>query len=146
MIYDLLKRHEGVRKKPYKCPAGFLTVGVGWNIDANPLPKDIAAYLKKNGEITDDMVDRLLFISVGAATLNCYGLFPDFENFTENRQMALIDFVFQLGGAGAAKFVNSIAMINTGRWEDAAENMMKSAWAKQTPKRAAEITQMIEEG
>jgi hypothetical protein len=37
-------------------------------------------------------------------------------------------------------------MINTGRWEAAAENMMKSNWAKQTPNRAREITKMIEEG
>ena len=28
-----LKRHEGVRLKPYRCPAGRLTLGVGRNLD-----------------------------------------------------------------------------------------------------------------
>lgn len=147
-IYELLKKHEGKRNKPYLDNAmpPKKTIGVGWNIDANPLPADIDSYLKAHGEITDEMVNTLLSISVKRATADCRDLFPAFDEFTENRQMALIDFVFQLGKKGASRFVSSIAMINTGRWEEAAENMMKSLWAKQVPNRAKEITQMIEEG
>ena len=145
-IPEFISKHEGRRKKPYKCTAGKNTIGVGWNYDDNPLPSYIADYLKKHGEITDEMVDYLLQISISTAKADCHTLFPDFDNFSENRRMALTDFVFQLGLIRASYFVNSIAMINTGRWEEAAENMLKSNWAKQTPKRAAEVTNLIEVG
>lgn len=145
-VYELIEQHEGRRKKPYKCTGGKNTIGVGWNFDDNPLPEHIADYLKEHGEITDEMIGYLFEVSVGRAEDDCHALFPDFDNFTINRKMALTDFVFQLGRKTASDFVHSIAMINTGRWEEAAENMMKSRWAKQTPTRAEEVTALIEMG
>ena len=145
-IKELLKKHEGVRNKPYKCPAGFNTIGVGYNFDANPLPSDIAGYLKKNGKITDGMIDRLLFMSVSAATADCHSLFPEFDNFAEARRMALVDFLFNIGKRRAMGFLKAIAAINTGRWKDAAKEMRDSAWFSQVKGRAVEITEMIEEG
>lgn len=145
-IKELLIKHEGVRNKPYKCPAGFNTIGVGYNFDANPLPSDIADYLNKNGKITNDMIDRLLFLSVSTATADCHSLFPEFDNFTEARRMALVDFLFNIGKKRAMGFRKAIAAINTGRWEDAAKEMRDSNWFRQVPNRAKEITEMIEEG
>jgi lysozyme len=145
-IESFIERHEGRRKKPYKCPAGANTIGVGWNMDANPLPKPIAEYLKKHGEITDDMINILLNISVSNAIKDCLDLFPTWDNITLNRRMALIDFVFQLGKTKALKFHHTIAAINTGRWEEAVEYMRESVWFKQVPKRAQEVTDLIEAG
>jgi lysozyme len=145
-VYELIKKHEGERLKPYKCTANKWSIGVGWNFDDNKLPEDINKYLTEHGEITQEMSDRLLTISVGWAARDCRALFPEFDTFSGNRQIALIDWLFQLGHYRASKFTNSIHMINTGRWEAAAENMMKSKWAQQTPNRAREITKMIEEG
>ncbi len=145
-IENFIEKHEGRRKKPYKCPAGANTIGVGWNMDANPLPKTIADYLKKHGEITDDMINILLNISVSNAIKDCLDLFPTWDGISLNRRTALIDFVFQLGKTRASKFVHTIAAINTGRWEDAAERMKESAWFKQVPQRAQEITEMLEVG
>lgn len=145
-VYELIEKHEGRRKKPYKCTAGKRTIGVGWNYDANPLPPDIANYLRDNKQITDEMIDRLLEISVRQAVADCHALFPDFDNFADNRRMALTDFVFQLGIKRVRGFVKAVAAINTGRWTDAAKEMKDSAWYRQTPNRAEEIIDMIEEG
>jgi lysozyme len=145
-VYELIKKHEGERLKPYKCTAGKWTIGVGFNFDDNKLPEDINKYMTEHGEITQEMSDRLLTISVGWAARDCQALFPEFDNFSPRRQTALIDWMFQLGYYKASRFVNSVHLINTGRWEDAAANMMKSKWAQQTPNRAKEITKMIEEG
>jgi lysozyme len=145
-VRELIEKHEGRRNKPYKCPAGKMTIGVGYNFDDNPLPSDIAAYLKKNGEITEDMIDRLLFISVGVAAFDCYKLFPDFNNFSENRQAALTDWMFNLGYPKASKFYNAITAINAGNWQLAATHLSRSLWYEQVPNRAEEICKMIEEG
>jgi len=145
-IAQFITKHEGRKNKPYKCPAGKNTIGVGWNFDANPLPQHIADYLKENGKITDAMIDYLLRISITNAVLDCEKIFPEFNNFTDNRRMALIDFVFQLGAGGARKFVHAIAAINTGRWEDAAKEFRDSNYYRQVPKRAEEVIELIEEG
>jgi lysozyme len=145
---EFIEGHEGRRNKPYKDNAvpPKKTIGVGWNMDAHPLPPVMQNYLKQNGEITDAMVDQLLEISIEAATSDCESLFPDFDNFSDDRKMALIDFVFQLGLTKAGKFVHAVAAINTGRWADAAAEMMNSEWAKQVPSRAEEVTDLVENG
>lgn len=145
-LYELITKHEGRTNKPYKCPAGHMTIGIGWNMDANPLPLDVKIYLAQNGKITAAMIDRLLSISVGRAISDCHSLFPEFDSFSDARRMALADFVFQLGFKRASTFRKAIAAINTGRWEDAAKEMQDSAWFKQTPNRAKTIIEMIEEG
>lgn len=145
-LKELLIKHEGKKATPYKCPAGAKTIGVGWNMDANPLPKRIREHLTQYGFITESMIDELLNISIERAEGDCIRLFSEFETFSENRRMALTDFVFQLGLTRASKFIHAIAAINTGRWEDAANHMRQSAWARQVPKRAATVTEMIEVG
>ena len=145
-ISELITKHEGRRSKPYKCSAGANTIGVGHNIDANPLPADIAKHLKETGSIDNEMIARLLAMDIIRAASDCKKLFPEFNSFSHNRRAALIDWCFQLGFTRASRFVTSIACINTGRWSEAAEAMRNSKWAEQTPNRAAEITDLIEEG
>lgn len=145
-VYELIEKHEGRRNRKYRCPAGAWTIGVGWNMDANRLPDDISDYLKRNGEITDTMIDRLLETSIRHATADCRVLFPAFDTFSDNRRMALIDFVFQLGFRRALQFKKTIAAVNTQKWTEAAKEMRNSKWYEQVPNRAKTITQMIEEG
>jgi GH24 family phage-related lysozyme (muramidase) len=146
-LNEMLTEDEGRRTRPYKCTGGARTIGIGWNLDANPLPADIAAHLKEHGFITDEMVDRLLDISIRHATADCHVLFPEIKSFTPARQMGLINFVFQLGYRRALTFQHAIAAINTGRWADAAEEMQKSRWYEQTQKsRRERIIDMIRYG
>ena len=91
---DLIKRYEGVRRKPYRCPAGLWTVGVGhligdglslpdsWNrtleaaeIDAL-LAKDVARFERGvaryiSAKLTQGMFDALVSFSfnLGLGTL-----------------------------------------------------------------------------
>lgn len=145
-LKQMLTRHEGRKLKPYKCTAGKWTIGVGYNFDDNPLPDDIEKYLSINECITPEMADRLLDLSIGWATADCHKLFPLFNEFSRNRQDALIDFLFNLGSVRASRFVHAIAAINTGRWDDAAAAMRDSAWFSQVGNRAKEVCAMIEAG
>lgn len=145
-VKQFIEKHEGRRKRVYQCPAGANTIGVGWNIDANELPQDIAHHLAQQGSITDAMIDRLLEISIRRAVADCRALFPGFDDMSDARRMALTDFVFQLGFRRARQFSRAVAAVNTGRWEDAAKEMRDSAWFTQTPRRAEEITNIIETG
>lgn len=145
-LKEMIDRHEGNRLKKYRCPAGHWTIGRGWNLDARPLPDDIASYLRLNGEITQTMSDRLLNISIDTATRQAWSIFPQFGGYSERRQMALVDFIFNVGAGTALKFKKALAAIYDGDWNKAADEFKDSKWFKQTVNRSAEICAMIREG
>jgi lysozyme len=45
-----LTRHEGLRLKPYLCPAGKLTIGIGRNLEGKGITKQEAVMLLENGQ------------------------------------------------------------------------------------------------
>jgi lysozyme len=145
-VHELIEKHEGRRKKVYKDSRGFRTIGVGHNIDGKGLSPDIEAYLEDHGEITDLMIDILLDQDIEDAITDCERLYPAFSTFSENRQDALIDFLFNVGYATARTFVNTNKHINSGEWEKAHDGLLASLYAKQVKGRAVEIAKMLKEG
>ncbi|MFA7197358.1 MAG: glycoside hydrolase family protein [Anaerovoracaceae bacterium] len=130
-LKEQLILHEGRVLKPYNCTVGHRTIGVGHNYDANPLPEDIAEYLKKHGFITNEMADRLLDADIEQARKGCLKLYPGFNDFPCGKQKALIDLCFNLGYGGLKSFINTNRHINAGNWSRAAANLRKSLWAQQ---------------
>ena len=145
-LRDMLKKHEGYSSSPYKCPAGKMTIGWGHNIEANIVPRDIEIYLGTYKMITPDMAERLLDIDIKLANAACRRIFINFDTFTDARQTALLDFVFNVGEGTVRKFKKTIAAIKSGDWNKAANEMQDSAWFVQVKGRAFEICQMIKEG
>lgn len=142
-LKDMLKRHEGYRNYIYPCPSGHQTIGYGHNIDANPLPKDIAGYLDANGTIRPEMAERLLDMDIAAAIRSCRKLYPEFDEFSDTRKMALIDFLFNVGEGTAREFKVTNKRINRGDWKGAAVGLENSKWYKQVGNRSREIVKMI---
>lgn len=136
---ERLKLDEGLRLKPYICPAGKLTVGYGHVIQTHE-----TSYLNK--EITQEQADKLLIEDVRFAELGVRRYFPDFETFSPGRKDALINMVFNLGWGGFGKFKNFINYVNLERWEIAANSLKRSLWYSQVKNRAERIIQAIEEG
>lgn len=130
-IREILVRHEGWRRKRYRCSRKHWTIGVGWNLDAWILPPDILAYEHIHGEITDEMISRLLDISITNATNNCRDIFPGFDQFTERRRFALIDMCFNLGAMGLIGFKRMRTAIAAGDWNEAAEQVRDSGYWRQ---------------
>ena len=145
-LHEMLRRHEGLKLEPYRCPAGKLTIGYGWNLDAHPLPDDYAACLRLTGAITLDMAERLLNISIDAATRQCRAIFHHFDDYSERRKAALIDFVFNVGVGTALTFKKALAAIMEGDWDKAADEMQDSKWFSQVGDRGPEIVGMIRNG
>ena len=145
-LKEQLVKHEGLRLKPYKCPAGKNTIGIGHNYDANPLPDVIQHQLDTFGVITPDMADALLEDDVAQSVTDCNRLYRDFDKFSERRQWALIDFVFNVGFRTAKSFYNTNRAINRGDWQAAAEGLKKSLWARQVGSRSDTIIEMVRNG
>ena len=132
-----LRRDEGTRATAYQDHLGFLTIGVGRLIDSRKpgagLRPDEIDYLLRN-----DINDR-----VQALTKALPMLFPKLD---EARQGVLVNMAFQLGTAGLLGFKSTLALIAAGKYAEAAEQMLKSKWATQTPARAKRLAEQMKTG
>lgn len=131
-LISMLKRHEGFRSKPYLCTAKKITIGYGRNLD------DVG--------ITQEEAEFLLLMDVRQATDDAHDIFPKMLDYTENRQIALIDMVFNLGKTRLMKFRNMIDAVKSGDWEKAAIEATDSRWYKQVGARAVELVNLLREG
>jgi lysozyme len=131
-----LKGDEGVRKCAYADHLGYLTVGVGRLIDSRKpgagLRDDEITYLLNN-----DIDDRIN--AVGKAL-------PWFQNLDDVRKGCLLNMAFQLGTDGLLGFKNTLALIRDGKYAEAAEAMLLSRWAEQTPARAKRLSEQMRSG
>lgn len=131
-LISMLKRNEGFRSKPYRCTADKLTIGYGRNLD------DIG--------ITEVEAEFLLKVDAMRATDGAGDIFPKILDYTENRQIAIINMVFNLGKTRFKKFEKMISAIHIGDWESAANEAMDSRWYGQVGIRAHEIVNLLREG
>lgn len=134
IVAPMLTGHEGKRAKPYKCTAGKLTIGIGRNLDDRGLSEDEIQYLFAN-DLRQAEGDAKL--AVGHAT---------YVNLSAARQAVLVDMAFNLGHARLVGFQNTLLAVRQGRYDDAAQGMLKSKWAQQVGARAVRLADMMKRG
>jgi len=69
-----------------------------------------------------------------------------FTRLDDARKAVLLNMSFQLGITGLLKFKNTLAKIEAGDYQGAADNMLKSLWARQTPNRANRLAEQMRTG
>jgi len=132
-VTEHLIKHEGLKLKPYRCPAGKLTIGVGRNLEAIGISQKEALVLLEN--------DILRCESELLADL------PDiYSGLNETRKSVLLNMCFNLGITGLLGFRNTLAFIGSGDFERAANGMLASRWAKQVGRRAIELSELMRKG
>ena len=88
---QLIKHHEGIRNKPYRCPAGLWTVGVGHLIgDGKSLPSEW------NRTFTPAEIDAILKRDLRRFELGVRKMLPNVP-LRQHEFDALVSFCFNLG-------------------------------------------------
>jgi len=130
-VIDMIKHHEGVRVRPYQCPALIWTVGVGHVIDQShikiPLAERKALPIPNGWDRTLSMgeVDEMLAKDLQSFESGVRRLCPD--GLTPGRLGALTSFAFNVGLGNLQR--STIRMKhNRGDYEGAAEAFMM--WTK----------------
>ena len=131
MIHQLTL-HEGMRKFPYKCTSGKLTIGIGRNLDDRGITEAEAAYLLGN-DINDFQARLIREI-------------PWMVELDAVRQRVLLDMAFNLGVPGLLKFKRTLAAIRGKEYDRAAAMMLDSRWATQVGQRAKRLSHMMATG
>jgi lysozyme len=148
-IISELELDEGVRLSPYRCTAGFLTIGVGRNLDTNKLTAEELAFVGHNCRtkpITKEQSDYLLKNDIEKVCADLMKFLPWWAYLGDVRKRVLVNMAFNLGIAGLLKFENTLALIRSGSYAQAAAEMVKSKWAKQVGKRADRLANMMKTG
>lgn len=139
-IKSMIKRHEGVRNKPYKDSLGLWTVGVGHLIgDGKILPPDW------DRTFSDDEVNAL-FEEDYAVHKKAAEQIPGFSDLNQVGQGALTDLTFNMGGKWYKKWPNFTKSISEGDTAQAAKSLEDSKWYSQVGNRAPEIVAMVRAG
>lgn len=134
-LAEMLEDEEARVKYAYTDSEGYLTIGIGRLIDK-----------RKGGGLSDDEIDYLLANDIRNKTREVLKALPWAADLDEVRRSVLIAMAFQMGTDGLLKFVNTLTMIKAGRYESAAKGMLDSLWARQTPKRAVRMAEMMRTG
>ena len=170
-LLDLIKRHEGFRDKPYwdktgqemylglsdvddwpqddlerhyKGKLGHLTIGYGFNLEAG---------------MSEEEAELLLIHRVGKAC-DAAEEYPWYASLNDARQAVIVSMIYQMGPTGFAGFKRMIAALeeavrlssagiregNLVHFPKAADEMLDSKWARQTPGRAKELAEMMRSG
>lgn len=124
----MIKHHEGVRFKPYRCPAALWTIGVGHVLypEQAKLPmEDRLKYSLKpehSRQFTPTEVDEILKTDLSRFVSGVSRFCP--AGLTQGRFDALVSFAFNCG-LGTLQRSTLRAKHNRGDFEGAAEEFMK---------------------
>lgn len=127
-----LKVHEGVRSKVYLDTEGIETIGVGRNL--------------RDRGLSDDEIELMLANDIRDFQEEVESAFPWWSDMDDVRQRVVVDMAFNMGLGSLSKFVNTLAHIENGRYEEASVEMLDSKWARQVGDRANVLSDMMKTG
>lgn len=130
-LYEQLKRHEGLRLKPYRDTVGKITIGYGRNLEDRGITEQEAEVL-----LIRDVIET-------QRQLARYGWFL---LMNETRQDALVNMAYNLGMGGLLGFRRMIAALERRDYHSAAREMLDSKWARQVNHRATELAEQMRLG
>lgn len=142
-IVPQLERHEGVKLTSYLCPAGKVTIGVGHNLEARPVP---GIPCEVGHTITSDQARRLLIRDLADFDRALNDALPWVSSLDDARYGVLLNMAFNLGVHGLRGFRRMLAAVSSGRYDVAAAEMLNSVWARQVKGRALELAQQMRTG
>ena len=128
-LKDQLVQHEGLRLKVYNDSLGIPTIGVGRNL------QDVG--------ITEAEAMMLLEHDIKRILAELDNQLPWWRDLSKIRQLVVADMAFNMGLPRLQGFKKALQAMQEGRWDDAAAEMLNSAWAGQVGPRALRLAQMM---
>lgn len=128
-LQNMLIAHEGLRLTVYVDSLGIETIGVGRNLRDKGISKNEATMLL-NADIADAIDD-------------VQHLFSCYDDLSDPRKQVLVSMAFNLGRERLGKFTRFIGAVHRSDWDDAADEMLDSTWAKQVGTRALTLSRMM---
>jgi len=130
VIISQLIEHEGLKLKPYRCPTGKLTIGVGRNLEDRGITEAEALYLLNN-DIAECLADLQTIFS------------GRFWTLPEIVRRVLVGMRFNLGATGFRSFKKMIKACAGEDFAQAALEMQDSKWFTQVGDRGSTLVNIM---
>jgi lysozyme len=127
-----IRRHEGFSSTVYLDSVGKRTIGYGWNLDSDPMYREAA-----------DVQMRCKLEDIEARLLSLYDWYP---NLSQARKDVVLNMSYNLGVEGFGKFRQTIWYLANSRFEEAADEMLRSRWSDQVGNRAKYLANKMKVG
>ena len=128
-LVEKIKKHEGFVEHIYDDSLGNPTIGYGFAI------KDLI--------LDEDIAEEILVRKLERLKDNANRRFNWLRDMPFDVQEVVLNMCYQLGITGFSKFRKAISAMQENDWEEAADEMLDSLWAKQTPNRAKELSDIV---
>lgn len=128
-MIDRIKKHEGLRLKPYRCTAGKLTIGYGRNLEDNGITEEEAHFLLMN--------------DLKKSWDECCKAFSWISKMDKIRQGVIVELCFNMGLGRLKGFKKMLAACERGDYETASVEMLDSLWARQVGQRAKTLANIM---
>ena len=139
------KISESFKKYPYKCPAGKWTIGFGFNIEDNPIPKFIedGNLWHEGQELSLNVAEQWLDYLIDATISELKTAIPEFDDLEDYIQFVLTDMCYNMGITKLLGFKKMLhAMVDGNRARTVIE-MIDSKWFEQVKSRAIKLIRVI---
>ena len=134
-VKNRIKKHEGFVAKVYLDSLGKATIGYGHLLTEEDDFVEGVIYDK-------DILEALFDKDFNKAKQGMEELVGTLDIVMAAKGI-IIEMVFQLGKTGVSKFKNMFAALNEFDYTRAAEEMLNSAWYRQTPSRCEELSNLM---
>ena len=146
---DIQKRlllHEGCVDHVYICPKDYKTIGIGRNLQTNPLTAKEKEVVKDLNKITVEQALFLLKNDIKRCMKDLISNVSFFYQLDDERQYALLDMCFNMGIKRLLGFKRMLNAMLIGDYRGAAKECLMSKYAADVGKRAQRIARLIETG
>ena len=128
-LLESIKKHEGFVEHVYQDSLGIDTIGYWFAI------KDLI--------LDEDIAEDILMRKLEKLKRNANSRFQWLEDMPQEVQAVVLNMCYQLGVTGVSKFRKAISALQEGDWSGAADEMLDSLWAWQSPNRAKELSDIV---
>ena len=142
MLKENIKRNEGFVDHIYKDTLGYDTVGYGFKCKSLS-PDELACNNGKYEPMSIEVAEQILDIKIMKLKNTVFKNIPWLVDYPLQIQDAICEMTYQMGMNGVLGFKNTLNLIKQRKFVEAADNMLKSKWAKQTPNRAKYVSNLV---
>ena len=138
-LREQLEIDEGVKYEVYNDHLGYATFGVGHLV----LESDEEHGAALGTPVSESRVIEAFEQDCENVLRDCNILYEDFDDLPSEAQQVIANMMFNMGRPRLSRFKGMKRGVDSRNWNEAADEMVDSAWYRQVPKRAKRLVRRI---
>jgi lysozyme len=138
-LREQLEVDEGCVYKIYNDHLGYATFGIGHLVTES----DPEQGQSLGTSVSSDRVAEAFESDIQSVLRDCNILYSDFDDLPEEAQQVIANMMFNLGRPRLSKFAGMKRGVDARDWNQAADEMVDSAWYRQVTNRADRLVERI---